>query len=47
MCPWNYSNRRRPDSRLKITPSEKKSVKLTKMTKPLNYKTPKKEGENK
>lgn len=35
MCPSDYKPRRRPDSRLKITPSEKK---LTK--------TPKKEGGN-
>ena len=44
--PWNYRNRRRPDSRLKITPSEKKSIKLTKMVKPFNYKTPKKGDTN-
>ena len=44
--PWNYKTRRRPDSRLKITPTQKKSDKLTKMVKPFNYKTPKKEGEN-
>ena len=44
--PWNYKNRRRPDSRLKVTPSEKKLNKLTKMVKPFNYKTPKKEGDN-
>lgn len=47
MMPWNYKDRRRPDSRLKITPTQKKTVKLTKMTKPLNYKCPKKEGESK
>lgn len=44
--PWNYRTRRRPDSRLKITPTQKKSDKLTKMVKPFNYKTPKKEGDN-
>ena len=45
--PWNYKNRRRPDSRLKITPTQKKTVKLTKMTREFNSKPPKKEGENK
>lgn len=41
--PWNYRNRRRPDNRLKFTPANKKVTKLTKMTKPFNYKTPKKD----
>ena len=44
--PWNYKPRRRPDSRLKITPTQKKLNKLTKMTKPFNFRTPKKGDTN-
>ena len=47
MCPWNYKPRKKPDGRLKITPTQKSLDKLPKMTKPFNYKTPKKEGEDK
>lgn len=40
---WNYKDRRRPDSRLKVTPTQKKVRQLTKMTKPFGHRIPKKE----
>ena len=38
--PWNYKPRKKPDCRLKKTPTQKSLDKLTKMTKPFNYKSP-------
>ena len=46
---WRYKDRRRPDGRLKITPTQKKldqQCKMTKMVKPFNYKTPEKGDTN-
>ena len=42
--PWNYKNRKRPNNRLKFTPANKKVSKITKMVKPFNYKSPRKDG---
>ena len=46
MYPRNYKPRKRPDGRLKITPTQKSLDKLTKMTKEFNYKPPRKEGDD-
>lgn len=40
----NYKQRKRPDGRLKITPTQKKTVELTKMVKPFNFRSPRKDG---